>query len=415
MDILRFLTAGSVDDGKSTLIGRLLYDSKSILVDQLETLQQQSKNVSEGEIDLALLTDGLRAEREQGITIDVAYKYFTTPKRKFIIADTPGHIQYTRNMITGASTADAMVILIDARNGIIEQTKRHSYIAAALGIQFVIVAINKMDLVNYSQIRFDEIVEEYKKIIQTLKLRNVSFIPISALTGENIIHSSLNMSWYNESPLLDLLESLPVNQIQQDKPFRLQVQYVNRPQSAELHDFRGYAGKILSGQIRVGDQITIWPAQLNTSISNILIAGNPTDSASEGQVVTLELADDVDVSRGDVITLSTAHSQLVNEVDAWMCWMDEKPAVIGGKYLMQQNSKQVRCVMKEVISKMDIQNLKEIYEPDEIQLNDLVHVRFKVQQPLFIDDYQSKTGLGQAILVDETAHGTSGALMFIRS
>ncbi len=413
MDILRFLTAGSVDDGKSTLIGRLLYDSKSILVDQLETLQQQSKNVAEGEIDLALLTDGLRAEREQGITIDVAYKYFTTPNRKFIIADTPGHIQYTRNMITGASTADAMVILIDARNGIIEQTKRHSYIAAALNIEYVIVAINKMDLMNYSKERYKEIVTEYEQIKSTLKLENVRYIPISALTGENVIHASSQMSWYQGVSLLTLLEELPVRNASIDKPFRFQVQYVNRPQTKELHDFRGYAGKVLSGIISKGDDITVWPSQLNTRVANILVAGESVSKAQEGQVVTIELEDDVDISRGDIITLSTAHTQLMNEVDAWMCWMDERPLVVGGKYLLQQNSKQVRCVVKEVVSKMDIQNLVELFETDQVKLNDLVHVKIKVQQPLFIDNYSANTGLGQAILVDETAHGTAGALMFI--
>lgn len=305
MDILRFLTAGSVDDGKSTLIGRLLYDSKNILIDQLEAIERSTKNREDGSVDLALLTDGLRAEREQGITIDVAYKYFSTPKRKFIIADAPGHIQYTRNMVTGASNADLIIILVDARNGVIEQTKRHSIIASLLQIPHVVVAVNKMDLVAYSENRFHEIVEEYKKVASALELKDVQFIPISALDGDNIVDESQNMAWYQGNTLLQYLESVEVQSSVNHTHARFPVQLVLRPQTEELHDYRGYAGKIESGIFRVNDKVKIYPYQIETQITSIEVSGKEVEEAFAPQSAVLHIADDIDISRGDLIAKKT--------------------------------------------------------------------------------------------------------------
>src|SRR5580692_723347 len=325
MDLLRFITAGSVDDGKSTLIGRLLYDSKSILTDQLEALERQSRNKEDGGIDLALLTDGLRAEREQGITIDVAYKYFTTPRRKFIIADAPGHIQYTRNMVTGASNANPIIILIDARNGIVEQTRRHSIIASLLNIPHVVVAINKMDLVGYSQDRYNDIVIDYAEIARSLHLKDVVYLPISALKGDNIVERSANLSWYEGVALLELLEETELEKDIDYSRGRLSVQYVIRPQTAELHDYRGYAGKISSGTWRKGDRITVLPSGLTSRIRGISTNSRDVDAAFAPQSVILQLEDDIDISRGDLLVNGPNHPRVEQEFEVLLCWMDTKP------------------------------------------------------------------------------------------
>src|SRR3954469_716501 len=325
MDILRFITAGSVDDGKSTLIGRLLYDSKSILIDQLEAIERQSKNRDDGEIDLALLTDGLRAEREQGITIDVAYKYFSTPKRKFIIADAPGHIQYTRNMVTGASNSELAIILVDARNGVAEQTRRHSIIASLLNIPHIVVAINKMDLVDYSQDVYNNIVIDYTEVANSLGLKDVKFIPISALLGDNIVEKSEKFPWYEGESLLHHLENVEVAKDVNYTDARFPVQYVIRPQVDELHDYRGYAGKIISGVYHKGDQVTVQPSGIDTTIKAIEIAGNEVDEAYAPQSVVLHLADDVDISRGDMIVKKDNQPKVEQELEVLLCWMGNKP------------------------------------------------------------------------------------------
>ncbi len=411
MDILRFITAGSVDDGKSTLIGRLLYDSKSILVDQLAALEKQSKNKENGEIDLAILTDGLRAEREQGITIDVAYKYFSTPKRKFIIADAPGHIQYTRNMVTGASNSDLVVILIDARKGVIEQTKRHSLIASLLGLPHIVVAINKMDLVEYNQNVFDSIVKDYENIARQLELRNVTFIPISALNGDNIVEKSDRLPWYKGESLLHYLENVPVNKDINLNEGRFPVQWVIRPQTELLHDYRGYAGKITSGIYKKGDKVLVQPAGISSSIKSIEIAGNEVEEAFAPQSVVLHLSDDIDVSRGDMIVKSgEANAPVITqEIEAMLCWMDTKQMEVGSKYILQQNSRQVRCVVKGIEYKLNVNSLEKESGVATAQLNDVCKVLLKTSAPIVSDSYKKNRSNGAAILIDETSFVTVGA------
>jgi sulfate adenylyltransferase subunit 1 len=411
MDLLRFITAGSVDDGKSTLIGRLLYDSKSILVDQLETLKKQSKNTTHSDIDLALLTDGLRAEREQGITIDVAYKYFSTPKRKFIIADAPGHIQYTRNMITGASNADCIIILVDARNGVIEQTRRHSIIAALLQIPHVIVAINKMDMVDYDKVVYDAIVEQYEALAAQLQLTDVYYIPMSALKGDNIITSSPEFLWYKGEALLPYLENLEVTHGTTASPSRFQVQYVIRPQSDDLHDYRGYAGKVSNGTYAVGDAVRILPSGLTSSILALEVSGKKVNEAYAGQSIILHLQDDVDVSRGDAIVKLTELPKLEQEFEALMCWMDAKELAEGNKYLLQQGSRRVKAVVKEIAYKLDVNTLEQHPSPQSVTLNDVVKVRIKTAEPLAFDGFQTLATNGTAILIDQTSNMTAGALL----
>lgn len=411
MDILRFITAGSVDDGKSTLIGRLLYDSKSIMIDQLKAIEEQSKNMEEGEIDLALLTDGLRAEREQGITIDVAYKYFSTPKRKFIIADTPGHIQYTRNMVTGASNADLAIILIDARNGVAEQTLRHSLITSLLGIPHVIVAINKMDLVQYSQDVFNNIVIDYTAAAKTLDLKDVQYIPISALDGDNIVDRSLNMSWYDGASLLHVLETIKIQKDINLRDARLSVQYVIRPQSVHLHDYRGYAGKIMSGSYRRGDKVTVLPSGLESQIKAIETGGQEVQQAFAPQSVVLHLDDDLDISRGDLIVRSDNKPQVSQELEVLLCWMDTKPLLPGNKYLFQINSRVVKSVVKEIEYKLDVNTLKKQYRPGQVGLNDVIKATIKTASPVPYDSYKNLRTNGSAILIDETSNVTVGACM----
>lgn len=411
MDILRFITAGSVDDGKSTLIGRLLYDSKSIMIDHLEAIEKQSKNKEEGEIDLALLTDGLRAEREQGITIDVAYKYFSTPKRKFIIADAPGHIQYTRNMVTGASNAELIIILVDARHGVVEQTRRHSIIASLLNIPHVVVAINKMDLVNYSQDVYNNIVIDFAQVAKTLGLKNITYIPVSALNGDNIVDKSEAFSWYEGEPLLHLLENIEIEDTINLKDARFAVQYVIRPQTEELHDYRGYAGKISSGVYKKDDAVTVLPANIQSKISAIEINGKEVDEAYAHQSVILHLTDNIDISRGDSIVKSDNLPKLEQELDVLLCWMDNKALQVGSKYLLQINSKQVKAVIKEIEYKLDVNSLQQLPTPEKVSLNDIIKAKIKTASPIAFDSYQELRTNGGAILIDETSFVTVGACM----
>jgi sulfate adenylyltransferase subunit 1 len=411
MDLLRFITAGSVDDGKSTLIGRLLYDSKSILTDQLEALERQSRNKEDGEIDLALLTDGLRAEREQGITIDVAYKYFSTPKRKFIIADAPGHIQYTRNMVTGASNANLIIILVDARHGVVEQTRRHSIIAGLLNIPHVVVAINKMDLVDYSQDTYNNIAIDYAEIARTLNLKDVTYLPISALKGDNIVERSANLPWYEGDTLLELLERTEVEKDVNLSHGRLPVQYVIRPQTDDLHDYRGYAGKIISGIYRKGDPVTILPAGLKSRIKAIERGGEQVEEAFAPQSVVLHLEDDLDISRGDLIAKDDHLPRVEQDIEVLLCWMDSKPLVRGNKYLLQLGSRTVRSVVKEIEYRLDVNSLEKDYSPQQAGLNDIVKASIRTATPLPYDSYAELQVNGGAILIDETSHVTVGACM----
>lgn len=411
MDILRFITAGSVDDGKSTLIGRLLYDSKSIMVDQLAAIEKQSKNKEEGEIDLALLTDGLRAEREQGITIDVAYKYFSTPKRKFIIADAPGHIQYTRNMVTGASNADLAVILIDARNGVVEQTRRHSIIASLLNIPHVVVAVNKMDLVDNSQDIYNNIVIDYSEVAATLGLKDVTYIPISAINGDNIVEKSASFPWYEGESLLHILENVEVARDINLADARFPVQYVVRPQTDDLHDYRGYAGKIISGVYKKGDRITVVPSGLTSTVSFIEVAGKEADEAFAPQSVILHLEDDIDISRGDMIVKDSNQPTVSNELEVLLCWMDNKPLVPGNKYLLQINSRLVKAVVKQIDYRLDVNSLQRQETPDKAVLNDVVKATIKTASPVPFDAYKKLRVNGGAILIDETSNVTVGACM----
>ncbi len=411
MDILRFITAGSVDDGKSTLIGRLLYDSKSIMIDQLEAIEKQTKNREDGEIDLALLTDGLRAEREQGITIDVAYKYFSTPRRKFIIADAPGHIQYTRNMVTGASNADLAIILVDARHGVVEQTRRHSIIASLLNIPHVVVAINKMDLVGNSQDVYNNIVIDYADVAKKLGLKDITYIPISAINGDNIVEKSPSFPWYEGECLLHILENVEVASDINLTDARFPVQYVIRPQTDDLHDYRGYAGKIISGTYKKGDKITVLPSGLTSAVSNIEVAGKSMEEAFAPQSVILHLEDDIDISRGDVIVQSNNQPKVENELEVLLCWMGNKPLVAGNKYLLQINSRLVKAVVKDIAYKLDVNSLEHQPAPAQAMLNDVVKATIKTASPVAFDTYKNIRVNGGAILIDETSNVTVGACM----
>ena len=400
-----------MDDGKSTLIGRLLYDSKSILTDQLEALERQSRNKEDGEIDLALLTDGLRAEREQGITIDVAYKYFSTPTRKFIIADAPGHIQYTRNMITGASNANLIIILVDARNGVVEQTRRHSIIASLLNIPHVVVAINKMDLVDYSQDVYNNIAIDYAEIARSLQLKDVVYLPISALKGDNIVDRSVNLPWYEGPTLLELLESTEVEKDIDLTHARLPVQYVIRPQTEELHDYRGYAGKILSGIYRKGDPVTVLPAGLTSKIKSIESGGIEVEEAFAPQSVILQLEDDIDISRGDLIAKKDHQPQVGQDLDVLLCWMDAKPLTAGNKYLLQVGSRTVRAVVREIEYRLDVNTLEKNFSQQQAGLNDIVKANIRTASPIPFDSYKELQSSGGAILIDETSFVTVGACL----
>ena len=410
MNILRFITAGSVDDGKSTLIGRLLYDSKSILADQLEALEQQSKNKNDDGIDLAIITDGLRAEREQGITIDVAYRYFATPKRKFIIADAPGHTQYTRNMITGASNSELIIILVDARNGVTEQTRRHSIIASLLNIPEVVVAVNKMDLVGYSEEVFNNIKQEYEEIAKRLELKSVHYFPISAFVGDNIVNTTEAMLWYKGNSLLDFLETVEISKDNYDQP-RFQVQYVIRPQTEALHDYRGYAGEVISGTYRKGDAIIVEPEGISTKLSKIEYNGEEVAEAKAGDPVVLHIEDDIDISRGDYFAKQGAEPQQGQDIEAIVCWMDKRELREGNKYLLQQRSKLVKAIVKEIEYKIDVNTLNQTEGVESVKLNEIAKIRLKTASPLVYDAFQSNPPMGSAILIDETSNATVGAVM----
>jgi len=410
MNILRFITAGSVDDGKSTLIGRLLYDSKSILADQLEALEQQSKNKNDDGIDLAIITDGLRAEREQGITIDVAYRYFATPKRKFIIADAPGHTQYTRNMITGASNSELIIILVDARNGVTEQTRRHSIIASLLNIPEVVVAVNKMDLVDYSEEVFNNIKQEYEEIAKRLGLKSVHYFPISAFVGDNIVNTTEAMPWYKGNSLLDFLETVEITKDNYDQP-RFQVQYVIRPQTEALHDYRGYAGEVISGTYRKGDAIIVEPEGITTKLSKIEYNGEEVAEAKAGDPVVLHIEDDIDISRGDYFAKQGAEPQQGQDIEAIVCWMDRRELREGNKYLLQQRSKLVKAIVKEIEYKIDVNTLNQTEGVESVKLNEIAKIRLKTASPLVYDAFQSNPPMGSAILIDETSNATVGAVM----
>jgi sulfate adenylyltransferase subunit 1 len=411
MDLLRFITAGSVDDGKSTLIGRLLYDSKNILIDQLEALEKSTKNRTDGSVDLALLTDGLRAEREQGITIDVAYRYFTTPKRKFIIADAPGHVQYTRNMITGASNANLIIVLIDARLGVIEQTRRHSIIASLLKIPHIVVAINKMDLVEYSQDVFNNIVINYAEVAAQLGLEDVTYIPISALNGDNIVDRSGRINWYEGKSLLELLEDIEIDNDINHTDARFQVQFVIRPQTEKLHDYRGYAGKVISGVYKKGDKVKVLPADIETTISKLEAGGKEVDEAFAPQPIVMQLSDDIDISRGDAIVKTDNLPQTSNELEVLLCWLDEKPLKAGNKYFLQHNSRLVKAVVRSIEYKLDVNSVQQQPVEGGVKLNEVVKATIKTASPLVYDAYNKISEHGSAILVDETSNSTVAAVM----
>lgn len=411
MDLLRFITAGSVDDGKSTLIGRLLYDSKNILIDQLEALERSTKNKANGSVDLALLTDGLRAEREQGITIDVAYRYFSTPKRKFIIADAPGHVQYTRNMITGASNANLIIILVDARQGVVEQTRRHSIIASLLRIPHVVVAINKMDLVDYSQDVYNNIVIDFVEVAKQLGLPPVTYIPISALDGDNIVDRSPAITWYEGKPLLEILEEVETgNDINLDHA-RFQVQFVIRPQTEALHDYRGYAGKVISGVYKKGDKVKVLPQGIETSISSVEIAGREVEAIFAPQSAVIQLADDIDISRGDSIVKADDLPQVGTELEVLLCWLGDKPLIRGNKYLLQHNSRLVKAIVREVEYKLDVNTLQQQPVEGNVKLNEVVKAVIKTASPLVYDPYTKLGATGSAVLVDETSNATVAAVL----
>ena len=414
MDLLRFTTAGSVDDGKSTLIGRLLYDSKSIFEDQYEAIKATSEKRGEEYVNLALLTDGLRAEREQGITIDVAYRYFATPKRKFIIADTPGHIQYTRNMVTGASTANVALILIDARKGVIEQTMRHTFIASLLKIPHVIVCVNKMDLVDFKEETFNTIKKDYETFAAKLDPIDVKFIPISALRGDNVVDASTNMPWYTGSTLLNLLENLEITNDENLKDARFPVQYVIRPMSNEYHDYRGYAGRISGGIFKKGDAITVMPAGLTSKIKSIDNGeGVSLDEAFAPMSVTLTLEDEIDISRGDMIVKSDNKTEATQDIDVMICWLNEKPLQPNGKYALKHTSKDVRAVVKDIQYKVNINTLEKIEGDKAIGLNDIAKLSLKTTAPLSIDKYNKNRYTGSIILIDEATNVTVGAGMIV--
>ena len=411
--LLRFLTCGSVDDGKSTLIGRLLYDTKSIFEDQYEAIKQSSEQRGEEGVNLALLTDGLRAEREQGITIDVAYRYFSTPERKFIIADTPGHIQYTRNMVTGASSANLAIILIDARHGITEQTCRHSLIASLIGIKHVIVCINKMDLVGYKKEIFEKIRFDYEQFSSKLQIVDLQFIPISALNGDNVVDKSPNMPWYGGSTLLYLLENIHVAGDENLIDCRFPVQYVIRPQNDEHHDYRGYAGKVAGGIFKTGDTVMALPSGTVSKIKTIETADGSFEEAEPGMSVTMLLEDKIDLSRGDMLVRENNQPSIGKDIDIMICWLNEKKLVVGGKYAIKHTTQDARCIIKDVLYKINISTLHRIEDDKQIGLNDIGRITIQTTRPLFFDNYRKNRHTGSLILIDEATNETVGAGMII--
>jgi sulfate adenylyltransferase subunit 1 len=414
MELLRFTTAGSVDDGKSTLIGRLLYDSKSIFEDQLDAVQRASVKKGSEHLNLALFTDGLRAEREQGITIDVAYRYFATPKRKFIIADTPGHIQYTRNMVTGASTANAAIILIDARNGVTEQTYRHTFIASLLEIPHIIVCINKMDLLDYRQDAFNRIKEDFLEFSsRAFPGKDLHFIPISALFGDNVVTPSAKMPWFSDGTLLHVLETLPVQKDYDLVHPRFPVQYVIRPESKEFHDYRGYGGRVAGGIFKNGDKVVVFPNRISTSITSIDTYEGPVEEAFPPLSVAFTLKDDVDISRGDLITGIDDLPRESDEIDVMICWMNPRPMQIGGKYSIKHTTRDLRSIVKRVDYVMNINTLEHITGVTQVKMNDIARIRLRTTKPVFYDPYSMNRITGSLILIDESTHETVAAGMIL--
>jgi sulfate adenylyltransferase subunit 1 len=412
MELLRFTTAGSVDDGKSTLIGRLLYDSKSIFEDQYEAIKASSEKRGEEYVNLALLTDGLRAEREQGITIDVAYRYFATPKRKFIIADTPGHIQYTRNMVTGASTANAALILIDARKGVIEQTMRHTYIASLLKIPHIIVCINKMDLVEFSGETFEKIKTAYSEFSAKLGNSHIQYIPISALKGDNVVEQSTNMSWYKGQTLLEMLETIDISHDQNLKELRFPVQYVIRPMSSQHHDYRGYAGRLAGGILRKGDEVLVLPSNTRSKVKSISFGEEELEKAFAPMSIAITLEDEIDISRGDMIVKANGEPMISQDLEIMVCWLTEKKLQLNGKYALKHSSKDVRCIVKDVAYKININTLEEM-DDKEVGLNDIAKLSLKTTSALAFDKYEHNRNTGSVILIDESTNITVGAGMII--
>ncbi len=416
MDLLRFVTAGSVDDGKSTLIGRLLYDTKTIFEDQLEAIEQTSRDRGEDYVNLALLTDGLKAEREQGITIDVAYRYFATPKRKFILADAPGHIQYTRNMVTGASNVNLAIILIDARHGVVEQTKRHTFIASLLGINHIVVAINKMDLVGYSEEIYEKIRNDYSDFTSKIDLPDISYLPISALKGDNIVSHSANMPWFHGPTMLYQLENVNLGSDHNFVDSRFAVQYVVRPMSDEYHDYRGYGGRVSGGIFKTGDEVMALPSGFVSKIKSInSFANNPEDKgiAFPPMSCTMELENDIDISRGDMIVKVNNQPEIGQDIDMMICWMHDKPLNPNTKYTIRHTTKEARCIVKEVLYKVDINTLHRIPNDAKIGLNDIGRIRIRTTSPLFYDSYKKNKTTGSIILVDEENNNTVGAGMIL--
>ena len=412
MDLLRFTTAGSVDDGKSTLIGRLLYDSKNIFEDQIQAVEESSKKRGDDHINLALLTDGLKAEREQGITIDVAYRYFATPKRKFIIADTPGHIQYTRNMVTGASTANLAIILVDARKGIVEQTCRHAFIANLLRIQHVIVAINKMDLVDYDQAVYESIIESFKSFSSRLgNFIDVTFIPISALNGDNVVDRSDKMTWYSGSTLLYHLESVYIGSDRNHVQARFPVQWVIRPHSNEHHDFRGYAGRVAGGVFKPGDEVQILPSGFTSEIESIHTADGPMDEVFSPLSCSLLLKEDIDISRGDMIVKVNNPPQRGQDIEAMLCWFSDKKMLMRGKYSLRHTTKEVKAIVSDLQYKININTLRKIEDDKEFGMNEIGRVSIRTSSPIYFDSYENNRTTGSFILVDDMTNETVAAGM----
>jgi len=411
--LLRFTTAGSVDDGKSTLIGRLLYDSKSIFEDQLQAIENTSKKKGYKGVDLALFTDGLRDEREQGITIDVAYRYFTTPKRKFIIADTPGHIQYTRNMVTGASTANVATILIDARHGVIEQTKRHAFIASLLQIPHIIVCVNKMDLIDYSEEVYDNIIKQFEDISSKMLVTDVRFIPMSALNGDNVVNKSENMPWYQGAPMLHTLETMHISSDINKVDARFPVQTVIRPQRDGFIDYRGYAGRVASGVFRKGDEITVMPSGFISKIKSIDIFGKELDEAYAPMSISITLEEDIDISRGDMIVRSKNKPEASQDIEVMLCWLNNNSANPRAKYTVKHTSNDQKAMIKEVVYKININTLERVIDDKELKMNDISRVKIRTTKPLMTDSYRKNRTTGSIILVDDATNETVAAGMIV--
>lgn len=413
MELLRFSTAGSVDDGKSTLIGRLLYDSKSIFADQYEAIEESSKRKGDETVNLALLTDGLRAEREQGITIDVAYRYFATPKRKFIIADTPGHIQYTRNMVTGSSTSNLSIILVDARHGVVEQTCRHTFISSLLGIPHVVFCINKMDLVDYSEEIYEKIKADLEAFCSKLNVKDIQFVPLSALKGDNVVNKSENMDWYQGATLMYLLENIHIGSDYNHIDCRFPVQYVVRPQSEKYPDYRGYAGRIAGGVFKPGDEVAVLPSGFTSKIKSIDTMDGELKEAFAPMSVTLTLEDDIDVSRGDMIVRENNQPNSEQDLDVMICWLNDKKMTPRGKYAVKHTSNDVRCIVTEVKYKVNINNLHRIEDDKDVNMNDIARISLRTTKPLLFDKYTRNRTTGSLILIDEATNETVGAGMII--